>query len=177
MASVRVLRTHDAAPAWLDALRRMVVDAFDGEFTADDWEHALGGWHVVVEEDGVQLAHAAVVPRTLDVGDRPIDVGYLEAVATVRTRQREGLGTLAVRAAAEVLQREFAMGGLSTGEHDFYARLGWERWRGESFVRDGDTVTRTVEDDDSIMVLRYGPSRDVDVSASITCTARPGDAW
>lgn len=152
--------------------------AFAGEFTDEDWGHALGGWHVVVTGgDGEVLAHAAVVPRVLVVGDRPWCTGYVEAVAIAPARQGEGLGSLVMVEATRVVRREHEMGGLSTGRHPFYERLGWERWQGPTFVRNGADVIRTEDEDDGVMVLRFGPSAEVDPTASISCGARPGDDW
>ncbi|HEX2807062.1 MAG TPA: hypothetical protein VHN80_12930 [Kineosporiaceae bacterium] len=75
------------------------------------------------------------------------------------------------------ITERYEMGALSTGRHSFYRRLGWERWRGPSWViLDGERV-RTVEDDDGLMVLRFGPSADLDLTSPITCHDRPGDAW
>jgi aminoglycoside 2'-N-acetyltransferase I len=53
-----------------------------GEFTADDVDHAMGGVHWVAEADGRIVGHASVVPRPLEVDERPIRTGYVEAVAT-----------------------------------------------------------------------------------------------
>lgn len=154
-----------------------MLDAFAGDFSGDDWDHALGGWHVVVDDAGVAVAHAAVVPRTLEVGSRPVRAGYVEAVGTATARQGEGFGRRAMTEIGVVLREHFQMGALATGDHDFYARLGWERWQGPTYVRDGSTLVRSAEEDDGIMVLRYGDSTDVDVTASISCEARAGDDW
>ena len=72
---------------------------------------------------------------------------------------------------------EFEMGALSTGSHEFYERFGWERWRGQSFVRDGVTLRRTAEEDDWLMVLRCGPSAGIDLATPIVCERRIGDDW
>jgi len=66
---------------------------------------------------------------------------------------------------------------LSTGRHEFYQRLGWERWLGPTFVRRGEALVRTPDEDDGIMVLRFGRSRDTDLTAPIACEAREGDDW
>jgi aminoglycoside 2'-N-acetyltransferase I len=71
----------------------------------------------------------------------------------------------------------FELGVLSTGLWDFYERCGWERWRGPTFVRHGDGIVRTEDDDDGIMVLRFGRSRSADLTAAITCERRAGDDW
>ena len=72
------------------------------------------------------------------------------------------------------IRSRFALGVLSTGRHRFFAQLGWESWRGPTFVRDGDVVRRTPKEDDAVMVLRFGPTRALDLSGAITCAARSG---
>jgi aminoglycoside 2'-N-acetyltransferase I len=158
-------------------VRPLLDLAFAGRFDDTDWEHALGGWHVLVLDGGAVVAHAAVVPRELCVDSRRLDVGYVEAVATAPSRQAEGLGTRAMRAVGDVLRRHHEMGALSTGAHAFYERLGWERWRGPTSVRRGDELVRTPDEDDGMLVLRFGPSATVDLGASLSCEARTGDDW
>jgi aminoglycoside 2'-N-acetyltransferase I len=175
---IRVDRTEDLAPELATAIRAMLLEAFDHDFGDEDWEHALGGWHATaVDGDGVVVAHAALVERTLEVGGRAVRAGYVEAVATAPSRRRSGHGSAVMRRLAEVLLAEFEMGALSTGEHAFYEQLGWERWQGPAFVRRGDRVTRTEDEDDGIMVLRHGSSAQLELTAAITCEERPGDDW
>ncbi|HEX2576665.1 MAG TPA: hypothetical protein VHK88_09985, partial [Aquihabitans sp.] len=52
-------------PVELEAVRRIMDDAFEGDFDDDDWDHALGGLHVVVRDGDTVVAHAAVVERVL----------------------------------------------------------------------------------------------------------------
>ncbi|MGB9376383.1 MAG: GNAT family N-acetyltransferase [Mycobacteriales bacterium] len=173
----RVFTTAEASRAELRAIRQLCLQAFSGDFSDEDWANAQGGWHVVVSIDGERLAHAAVVPRILHAAGRPLRVGYVEAVGTMPGHEGAGLGSLAMAEIETLLNQEFEMGALSTGSHEFYARLGWERWRGPTFVRDGASLTRSADDDDGVMVLRYGPSRDVDLSAPLACEGRAGEDW
>ena len=175
MALIDVVRSSDVPADLLAACHRLVLDAFENGFGADDWEHALGGHHVVATEGQAVVAHAAVVPRTLDIGGRELRAGYVEAVATDRARRGEGLGSEVMARVGEVVRAEFEIGALSTGVHHFYERLGWVRWQGPSFVRRGDRVVRTPDEDDGLMVLLTGV--DVDLTAPITCEERPGDDW
>ena len=93
-------------------------------------------------------------------------------------RQRTGLGTAVMRVLGEVIAREFELGALSTGEWHFYERLGWERWRGPTWVRHPHgQLERSPDDDDSLMILRTPTSPSIDLFAPMTCDARPGDAW
>jgi aminoglycoside 2'-N-acetyltransferase I len=159
------------------AVRPLLDEAFGGRFDDTDWGHAVGGWHVLVTDGGTVVAHAAVVPRELQVDGRAVAAGYVEAVATTPGRQGEGLGTLAMTEAGRLVHRHHELGALSTGAHRFYERLGWERWQGPTFVRRGDALVRTPEEDDGIMVLRFGATATLDVAASLSCEARAGDDW
>ena len=152
-------------------------EAFGGRFADTDWDHALGGWHVLVTDGGALVAHASVVPRELHVDGRPVEAGYVEAVATAPARQGQGLGTLAMRGIDALIRRHHQLGALSTGLHAFYERLGWERWRGPTSVRTPDGLVRTPDEDDGIMVLRFGSTAGVDLGAPLSCEARRGDDW
>jgi aminoglycoside 2'-N-acetyltransferase I len=174
---VRVLDHESVAPLVLD-LRRLLDDAFAGDFSDDDWQHTLGGWHVIAFDDGdAAVSHAAVVARTIGVGDHTFRAGYVEGVATRPDRQRQGIGSQVMAEVATVLRTRFELGVLSTSSHDFYQSLGWERWQGPSFVRTGDELVRSEDEDDGIMALRFGPSQQADLTATISCDSRPGDDW
>ncbi len=180
MPQVRVLRTTELTDDELAAVRSLLGDAFDGDFSDDDWHHTLGGSHVVVVDPAdTVVAHAALVSRSIGVGDRRFQAGYVEGVATAPHRRGEGLGSLVMSRVAQVLTAKFELGVLSTDRHSFYERLGWERWRGPSGVRssDGATVFATPDEDDGIMVRRFGPSATVELTSMISCDPRTGDHW
>ena len=61
---LRLALTADLDDAILRRLRALVDDAFEGGFTDEDWEHALGGTHAIIEADGVLMAHGSLVERT-----------------------------------------------------------------------------------------------------------------
>jgi aminoglycoside 2'-N-acetyltransferase I len=176
--TVLTLHTPDLSPFDRNRLRHLLNAAFGGDFGDFDWDHALGGWHVVGVEAGELVAHAAVVPRRLWVGSRAFNTGYVEAVAVMPPRQRQGLGSIVMRRATEIVGREFELGALSTGKSAFYERVGWERWRGPSWVQQPDgRLVRTPDEDAGLMIFRCASSRAVDLDASITCEARAGDSW
>jgi aminoglycoside 2'-N-acetyltransferase I len=149
----------------------------DGVFADSDWEHATGGIHVLVEAAGEILSHASVVERTLEIGGLPLHTGYVEAVATSPRHQRRGYGTLVMREIDDIIRTGYKLGGLSTGSHGFYERLGWERWLGPTFVRTATGTERTADDDGGLMVLRTPSSPELDLSGAITCDWREGDVW
>jgi aminoglycoside 2'-N-acetyltransferase I len=148
------------------------------DFAVEDADHAFGGVHAMLLERRDVVAHASVVPRDLLVGDRSFAAGYVEALATLPGRQGTGLGSRVMTELAQHLRERHTLGALSTAAHVFYRRLGWERWRGPTYVRRSDgTLDRTEDEDDGIMVLRFGPSADLDLTLPICCDDRPGDAW
>ena len=173
-----VFRTEDAPQGLLERARALVFAAFDGGFSEDDWDHALGGWHAVVMDAQRVVAHASVILRELAIGDREVAAGYVEGVGTELAARGEGHGTRAMTEIASIIRRDFEIGALSTEAHKFYERLGWERWRGPTYVRSAaGGLTRTKDEDDGIMVLRFGPSASIDLTAAISCEERSGDDW
>lgn len=177
MAELQTFVSADAPDGWLIAIRSILDEAFRGDFTEDDWTHSIGGWHVALIEGDSIVSHAAVVQRTLEVSGRMLRAGYVEGVATKPSRQGEGHGSAVMAALAETVRREFEFGALSTSAHGFYERLGWERWRGPTFVRDDDQVARTDDEDDGIMALRFGVSARIALTGPIICESRTGDDW
>jgi aminoglycoside 2'-N-acetyltransferase I len=146
-------------------------------FSDDDWQHALGGTHFVLDVEDEIVAHAAVVQRELHVDGRPIRTGYVEAVATAPAHQRKGYGSALMHPVSALIRERFELGALGTGEHAFYERLGWETWRGPSFVRTPSGPQRTADDDGYILILRTPTSPPLRLTAPISCELRPGDVW
>lgn len=161
----------------LAEIRRLLDESFAGDFSEDDWEHALGGWHVVVLEGTTPVSHAACVARRLEAAGRALHTGYVEGVATTPTRRHEGLASLVLSELSSLIRQEFEMGALATACHSLYEPLGWERWRGPTFARRGGESVRTEDNDDSLLVLRFGPSLGLDVASAISCDARRGAHW
>jgi len=167
-------RLDDAARA---TLRELWDAAFTDGFSDEDAAHAYGGVHVVARRGGEVVGHASAVPRAIRIGEAWWAAGYVEAVATRPAHQGSGVGTAMMRLLQEHLAALWEVGFLSTGSHEFYRRLGWERWRGPTYVAASSGLLRTPEEDDGLMVLRFGTSADVDLGAALTCGDRAGDAW
>ncbi len=180
-ARVRRLATEDLTTSEIAAIRALLVAAFGSDeeeaFTDDDWEHAIGGVHFVLEVDGEIGAHASVVERDLHVDGRPLRTGYVEAVATDPERQGAGLGSLLMGEVSEYIRDGFELGALGTGRQRFYERMGWRTWTGPSAVRTAKGERPTPDDDGYIMVLATPTSPPLDLSAAISCEWRPGDVW
>ena len=179
---LRRLATSELTASEVREIRALMDVAFGSEgeeerFSDDDWQHALGGVHFVLELDGDIVAHAAVVERQLYVGGLPLRTGYVEAVATSPERQGLGLGSIVMTDVTEYVRESFDLGGLGTGRQSFYGRLGWRIWAGPSAVRTPDGERPTPDDDGYIMVLETPTTPSLDPAARICCEERPGDVW
>ncbi|MBA3304024.1 MAG: GNAT family N-acetyltransferase [Acidimicrobiia bacterium] len=161
----------------LRRIRQVMDIAFEGRFSDDDWDHALGGTQVIVEDGGDVLSHASVVPRTLRVGGRRVSTGYVEAVATGPPSQRRGFGTEVMSEVAQVIAERYELGALSTASPGFYTRLGWELWTGPTAVVSSAGLVPTPDDDGGILVLRPPTAKTLDLTATIVCEWREGDLW
>jgi aminoglycoside 2'-N-acetyltransferase I len=178
---IRTLPTVELTGHDIDAIRRVLTAAFledeHGGFTEEDWQHALGGTHFLLELDGSIVGHASVVERQIQVGGRPLRTGYVEAVAIEPARQRTGLGSGLMKAVTKHVDAEHELGVLGTGTQPFYERLGWEIWRGPSGVRTANGVEPTPDEDGYILVRRTPRSPALRPTDPITCEWRPGDVW
>lgn len=174
---LRGFADDETPPDVLAPVRSFVVEAFDGRFSAEDWDHTSGGWRVIAFDGDLPVAHAAVVPRPLRVGQRDFNAGYVEGVGTRTGRHGQGLGSAVMTELASIVRDNFELGALSTSRRSFYQHLGWESWQGPSYVEHEGQLLRTPDEDAGLMVLRFGPSADVSLQAPIVCQSRPGDDW
>ena len=176
---IRRLSTHDLRPKEIAAIRELLDSAFaetEG-YGDEDWGNALGGVHFVLDEEGRIVAHVSVVERELHAGDHPLKTGYVEAVATLPSRQGQGYASRLMNRAEEHIDGRFELGALSSAGTTLYARRGWMPWLGETYVRQDARLIRTPEDDVALYVRLTPSSPELDRSASITCGWRPGDPW
>jgi aminoglycoside 2'-N-acetyltransferase I len=166
--------TAEMTPEELGAVRTLMGDAF-GDFTDHDWGHSLGGQHALVVEDGVAVAHGALVVRRLLHGGRSLRTGYVEGVAVRPDRRRRGHADR-VMTALESLATAYDVLALSSSEQGvaLYESRGWQRWRGPTSVLSPIGLVPTPDDDGSIYVLG-GSSLDLD--SELTCDWRDGDVW
>lgn len=178
---LRSIQSDELEPGQLAELTALCEAAFEESF-ATAWDRTGPGLHVVAEEAGQVVAHAMIVDRRLYVGHEPdlaLDVGYVEHVATHPAHQGRGHATAVMRRIGEIVGDEYVLGALATGANAFYERLGWETWRGPTFVRmlDGQRV-RSADEDGDVMVLRTArtPS-DLRTDGPIAIDWRAEEPW
>jgi aminoglycoside 2'-N-acetyltransferase I len=134
-----------------------------------------GSRHVLVRDGGALVSHACWVARWLQPEGLPaLRTAYIEAVATLPERQGRGLGTAAMaRVVAET--GDYDLRALAPAVPEYYARLGWEPWRGPTAVRQGDNLLPTPGEE--IMILRTVRTPPLDLDALITAEWREGELW
>lgn len=179
MAVVRRLGSDELRREEIAALRELFGAAWGSDsdaFTDEDWDHAVGGLHFVLEGGGAIMAHASVVERELHTSGHHLSTGYVEAVATWPNHQRRGYGSAVMLKVDEYIDQRFELGALGTDRFAFYERLGWEVWKGP-FVRTDSGPVRTAEEDGYVLVRLTPRSPELDLSAPISCDWRIGDVW
>ena len=180
---IRRIATSDLTATELSTIRALVDASFDRDnpeeqFSEEDWDHALGGIHVLLDVGGTLVSHAAVVTRRLRASGRSLRTGYVEAVATLPEFRNRGLGSATMTAANEHIRAAYHLGALGTGRISFYERLGWERWQGPLAVRTVGGEERTPDEEGYVFVLRTPTTPpDFDLDGRLTCEWRPGDIW
>jgi aminoglycoside 2'-N-acetyltransferase I len=177
MVQVRTAHTADVDPATLAAARALLEQAFEGEFSNDDWEHALGGVHALAWEDGELIGHASVVQRRLLHRGRALRAGYVEGVGVRPDRQRRGHAASLMDELERVVRGAYDLGALSSSAAGaaLYRTRGWVPWQGPTSALTPTGTVRTEDDDGSIYVLQV--AEPMDLAAELVCDWRDGDLW
>jgi aminoglycoside 2'-N-acetyltransferase I len=174
---LRVAHTSELGPELLDEIHAMLVEVFEGDFDAHDWEHALGGMHALVHEDGALVGHASVVQRRLLHGGRALRAGYVEGVGVRREARRRGHASALMDAIERIIRGAYELGALGASDDaiPLYTARGWRPWEGETFALAPGGRVRTPEDDDALYVLELGVP--LDRAGEIACDWRDGAVW
>lgn len=159
------------------ALRDLLGTVYGDDFSADDWDHALGGLHTLAHLEGRLVGHAALVQRAFVVGDLPRRVGYLEAMGVHPAVQRRGIGGAILRRVNLQVRRGYGFGALSASDEGLglYRAGGWEVWRGPLGVMTPGGRVATPEEEGGVLV--YAPAGHPDLTLPLTCDFRSGDVW
>ena len=177
MAEVQVAHTAWLGPQELRAMRVLLDEAFNGDVTDDDYEHALGGMHALVWEGAELIGHGSVVMRRLLHGGRALRTGYVEGVAVRSDRRRLGHGAAVMTALERVIRAAYEIGALGASDEatQFYAERGWQVWRGTASVISPTGIERTEEEEGAIYVLPV--TAQLIPGGDLACDWRGGDVW
>jgi aminoglycoside 2'-N-acetyltransferase I len=174
---LKVAHTSDLREDELADIRALMHDGFGDAFDEHDWEHALGGMHVLVNERGRLAGHASVVQRRVIADGRTLRCGYVEAVAVHSEFRRRGLGTALTRTCNRIIRGAYHVGALGATDAGaaLYMANGWQRWQGPLSALTPDGIVPRPEEEGYVFVLDVdGP---LDLSAELTCDWREGDLW
>lgn len=178
-SGVRLCHTHQLGSDERSAIRGLCDLAFAGDFSDQDFDHALGGLHVLRHAaDGALVGHAALVQRSMSVGERALRCGYVEAVAVHPDHQRLGIGDAVMRVVNEVVTDTYDFGGLAASEagRALYLRRGWVPWLGELSVFGPSGPSPTPEDMGAVFTLA-GVAGELDRSLALAADWRAGEIW
>jgi aminoglycoside 2'-N-acetyltransferase I len=182
MAAVRLEVV--AADALDHAARAEIIDLCQSAYREDFsrlFEELTGSIHVLARDaSGLLVSHAEWVTRWLQPAEhRALRTAYVEAVATNPEQHRRGLATAVLRRLTEELGTNptWELGALSPSDPAFYARLGWELWRGRLAIRHGERIEPTPPDE-QVMILRLPRTPATLVTTSLmTAEWRSGELW
>jgi aminoglycoside 2'-N-acetyltransferase I len=177
VTELRVVHTADLDSPVVASAQALLNDAFDGDWSDDDWEHCVGGMHALLWDQDELVAHGSVVQRRLLHGGRALRAGYIEGVGVRADKRGQGHGATIMNSLERVVRGAYDLGALSASEEalDFYAARGWQLWLGPSSTLTPKGIERTVDDDGSIYVLPV--ALPLDLTGEILCDWRDGDVW
>jgi len=132
--------------------------------------------HVLARLDGGLVSHACWVTRWLQPGDGSLlRTAYVEAVATSPAHQGRGFATEVLRFLANAVA-DFDIAALSPSDPGFYARIGWEPWRGPLHVREANAAV-PAEADEMCMIMRLPRTPALDFDGPLSIEWRLGEVW
>ncbi len=175
--TARLVHTANLDSETRQRVWQMVTAAFAGDFTDNDWEHALGGMHALIWQHGAIVGHAAVVQRRLINRGHALRCGYLEAVAVREDCRGRGLAHALLDGIEQVIRGAYQLGAVSSSApaRRVYTARGWLPWTGASSALAPTGPVRTPEDDGTVLVLPAGI--DPDTSTELMCDWRDGNVW
>ncbi|MEU8981794.1 GNAT family N-acetyltransferase [Streptomyces sp. NPDC048309] len=173
---LRTAHTADLTPAELRAARTLLDDAFDGGFSDEDWDHGLGGIHVLVHDERGLAAHGSVIQRRVLHRGRSLRVGYVEAVGVRADARRTGLGGRVMAEVERIVEGAYPLGALSASEEGaaLYAARGWQLWPGRICALGPDGIVRLPEEEGTIY-LRPASAGPLDPAYDLVFDWRDGD--
>ena len=172
--ALQVLSSDLISPQTRDEVVALCTRAFEEDMSPI--ATLRGAVHVLGRLGPKLVSHALWVTRWLQAGTGPLmRTAYVEAVATEKMYRNRGFATAVMKRLAKEIA-EFDLGGLSPFSVDYYARLGWQVWRGPLFVRTEDALVPTPGEEE-VMILRLPRTPELDLDAPLSAEWREGELW
>jgi aminoglycoside 2'-N-acetyltransferase I len=135
-----------------------------------------GGRHFLAYYGAQLVSHAVVTTRWLQPANQPLfKTAYVDAVATLPPYQGKGYGSGVMRHLADNIA-DYEIACLETDIPAFYARLGWELWRGALAGRSEEGLIPTPTQT-GIMILRLTRTPVLELDRGLTIECQGGRIW
>lgn len=176
-SDVVVLETEELSEEQRTALIDVCVAAHQDEEFKNLFSYIPAGARHFLGFRGSELvSHAMVTTRWLGTaGGGVLTTAFVDAVSTRPDVQGLGQASAVMRRLAEGIA-EYDIGCLQTDLPDFYARLGWELWRGALAGRDADGLIPT-PGQRGVMVLRLARTPPLDLDGPLNIEVQPNRIW
>lgn len=160
-----------------ETLYRMLYQGFDHDFTRDDFQHALGGMHVLAYDHQQIIGHVSIVQRNMAIGDKPITVGYVEAMAVLENYRRQGIGKQLMLATNKIIDDCYQLGLLCASDEgvSLYQSVGWRVWNGSLYELNQGHYIHSIDEEGGIM--GWSNNQSIDFTQPLYCDFRSGDQW
>ena len=175
LLNIQVKKRQDFSESEYSEMLALCTQAFKRDYSPlyklfQDPTHILGRYN------GQLVTHALWVTRWLQIGTSPpMRTAFIEAVATELSFRNKGFASQIMKTIAGEIQ-DFEIGALSTGSSSFYARLGWQFWRGTLFTRTDNKMVLT-PNEHGVMVLSLPNTPRLDLDAPLSVEWRNGELW
>jgi aminoglycoside 2'-N-acetyltransferase I len=158
------------------AIVALCTQAFELDYTPHmksfvDPTHVIGWFHHKL------VSHVLWITRWLQIGTAPLlRTAYIEALATEISYRNRGFASQLMRKAAAGIQ-DYGIAALSTGSHGFYARLGWQLWRGPLYARKGKELIAMPQEQGCVMVYSLPQTPPLDIASPLSVEWRELEPW
>jgi len=156
-------------------IRELCTQAFKRDYLPflKSFQHAT---HVLGRYRHKLVTHVLWITRWLQIGKSPpLRTAYIEALATDLDYRNKGFASEIMRKATGEIQ-DYDLAALSTGSPGFYAKIGWQLWRGPLFIRTDKGLMPT-QDEHGVMVLSLPKTPSFDINAALSVEWRKVEPW
>jgi len=173
--TLQILPSRQLTPALRQEIIALCNRAYE-ENLAELFETFTNATHVLGYCENELVSHALWVTRQLQVGTGPLlRTAYVELVATEPKHQQRGFAATVMKRIVEEVQ-DYALAALSPFSVEYYARLGWELWRGPLSIRTAEGWLASPSDE-TVMIYRLPQTPSLDLTAPLSAEWREGELW
>nr|WP_314265118.1 GNAT family N-acetyltransferase [uncultured Moellerella sp.] len=161
-----------------EQIYQLLFQVFEQGFSREDFDHTLGGIHILAYDNHQLIGHVAIVQRSVIVDCSPFRIGYLEGLGVAEAYRRQGIGRKLMELSSEIIANSYDFGLLSASEEGLplYQSLGWKIWTGELYESNRESYQRSFDDEGSVLFWAAS-SQNIAATSPLYCDYRSGDQW